>query len=184
MQFLLEYIKHPSKIGAVASSSRYLARKMVESVRFHECGCIVEYGPGTGVFTEQIVLRKKEDTVLLVIEQNEQFYEILKERYSNKENVYVIHGDAADLLHYMNRHEIPQADYIISGLPFTSLPPHVSKKIFHATKKAIGSRGRFITFQYTLLKKKIFQHWFHIEHMSFELKNLPPAFVITMKNRC
>ena len=184
MQFLLEYMKHPSKIGAVAPSSRYLARKMVESVCFQECGCIVEYGPGTGVFTEQIVLRKKEDTVLLVIEQNEQFYEILKERYANKQNVYVIHGDAADILHYLHSRGIPQADYIISGLPFTSLPPQVSKKIFHATKKAMGEGGRFITFQYTLLKKQLFQYWFNIEHMSFELKNLPPAYVFTMTNRC
>lgn len=182
MQFLLEYIKHPSKIGAVAPSSRYLAKKMVEDVRFHECDCIIEYGPGTGVFTEEIVLSKKEDTILLVIEQNEQFYKVLKERYSNKKNVYVIHGDASDVLKYMKSHEIPQADYIISGLPFTSLPAGVSKKIFHATQKAIGSQGRFITFQYTLLKKKIFQRWFHIEHMAFELKNFPPAYVLTMKN--
>lgn len=184
MQFLLEYIKHPSKIGAVAPSSRYLAKKMVETVRFYECGCIIEYGPGTGVFTEEIVLRKKEDTILLVIEQNKHFYEILKERYSNKKNVRIIHGDASDILQYMKSHEIPQADYIISGLPFTSLPSHVSKKIFYATKKAIGAQGKFITFQYTLLKKKIFQDWFHIEHMAFELKNFPPAYVFTMKNRC
>ncbi len=49
--FLLEYIKNPSKVGAIAPSSRYLADGMIQSIDFNSAECIVEYGPGTGVFT-------------------------------------------------------------------------------------------------------------------------------------
>ena len=53
MGFFLEYLRHPSTIGAVAPSSRWLARKMIEAIRFNRCKCIVEYGPGTGAFTNE-----------------------------------------------------------------------------------------------------------------------------------
>jgi phospholipid N-methyltransferase len=50
--FLKQYIKNPRMIGAVLPSSRNLARKMIEDIDFEKAECIVEYGPGTGVFTK------------------------------------------------------------------------------------------------------------------------------------
>ena len=49
--FLLEYIKNPRKVGAIMPSSKYLAHEMISSIDFENIDCIVEYGPGTGVFT-------------------------------------------------------------------------------------------------------------------------------------
>lgn len=67
MSFFLEYLKHPAKIGAIAPSGKWLAKKMVECVDFSACSCIVEYGPGTGVFTDEIIKRKRRDTTFLLI---------------------------------------------------------------------------------------------------------------------
>ena len=88
--FLLEYIKNPSKVGAVAPSSRYLAEKMIEKINFNTAKCIVEYGPGTGVFTEKILARVKEDTHVILIEVNKSFYEDLQKKYGYKNNVIII----------------------------------------------------------------------------------------------
>ena len=68
--FILEYIKNPKAIGAIAPSSSYLANKMVESINFKNAKCIVEYEPGTGVFTEKILSRISEDTIVILIEIN------------------------------------------------------------------------------------------------------------------
>ncbi len=55
--FLLEYIKNPRKVGAIVSISKYLAYEMINSIDFEKTECIVEYGPGTGAFTEKILSR-------------------------------------------------------------------------------------------------------------------------------
>ncbi len=67
MSFLAEYLKHPFTIGAVAPSSKYLAKKMLRNVTFNQARVIIEYGLGTGVFTEEIIKRKKPETVFLTL---------------------------------------------------------------------------------------------------------------------
>lgn len=156
---------------------------MMEPIDFNECKCIVEYGPGTGVFTDEVVKRKRAATVFIVIEQNKEFFLRLKNRYYNVPNLILINGDASDVEQYLMDQNLSSADYIISGLPFTSLPGQVSDRILTATKRVIGEKGRFITFQYTLLKRKFFEQYFQIRGITLEFKNLPPAYVFTMKNR-
>ena len=53
--FLLQYITHPRTVGAIIPSSKNLSRKMIANIDFNKCKCIVELGPGTGVFTERIL---------------------------------------------------------------------------------------------------------------------------------
>ena len=182
MSFFMEYIKHPMVIGAVAPSSRFLAKKMVKKVDFQKARCIVEYGPGTGIFTKEVVKRKHRDCIFLIIEQNEEFSKRLQDTYKNEEHVFVVHGDAAQVEEYLKQLGQTQVDYVLSGLPFTSLPQEVSKRIFEATQRILGDSGKFITFQYTLVKKRLFQKWFQIETTLFEMCNLPPAFVLVMEN--
>lgn len=56
-QFLSELIKNPRFIRAVAPSSQSLAEKMIEKIDFKQILCIIEYGPGTGFFTEKLIVR-------------------------------------------------------------------------------------------------------------------------------
>ncbi len=62
--FIKQYIKNPKTVGAIAPSSEKLAYKMVEDINFLNASCIVEYGSGTGVFTEKILSKKKDSTVI------------------------------------------------------------------------------------------------------------------------
>ncbi|PRP96638.1 hypothetical protein TUN_33020 [Bacillus sp. M21] len=59
--FLSEFIKNPKNTGAIAPSSKILATKMVDTINFETAKCIVELGPGTGVFTKEIIKRKKKE---------------------------------------------------------------------------------------------------------------------------
>lgn len=179
LHFLSEYIKYPRTVGAVLSSSKQLAKQMVAPINFEQAKCIIEYGPGTGVFTEQLIQHKHNETVLLIIENNVQFYRILQKRYSHMENVYIIHDSAEYTEKYVQQYKINQVDYIISGLPFTSLSLDTSTKILQVTKEVLGEEGKFITFQYTRFKQQFFRSFF----ANIEVKkinwNIPPAFVFT-----
>ena len=178
VKFIKEYIKNPRAIGAIAPSSKYLAKKMIQCIDFKNCECIVEYGPGTGVFTEKIIESKMKGTKLILIEVNDDMYKILRDKYSSNTNIYVINDSAENIENYLSVYEISKVDYIISGLPFASLPRETSHNILNKTKKILRDDGSFITFQYTLLKKDLINNYFNEIKIKREIKNIPPAYVL------
>ena len=180
-QFLREYISAPDTIGAIAPSSRHLAAAMTASIDFEKARCIVEYGAGTGVFTREVAAGKRRDTTYIVIEQNDRFYEMLRKQFHGMPGVVLIHGDAGNVCGYLREQGFSHADYIISGLPFTSLPRQVSSRILSQTQKAMGTEGVFTTFQYTLLRKHFLEQYFNIQKIVRVWRNLPPAYVLHMK---
>ena len=180
-QFLREYISAPNTIGAIAPSSRHLAAAMTASIDFGKARCVVEYGAGTGVFTREVAARKRRDTTYIVIEQNDRFYEMLRKQFQGMPGVVLIHGDAGNVCSFLREQGFKHADYIISGLPFTSLPRQVSHRILSQTQEAIGAKGVFTTFQYTLLRKAFLENYFHIQGIVRVWQNLPPAYVLHMK---
>jgi phospholipid N-methyltransferase len=70
IKFFKEFIKNPKDIGALLPSSSYLAEGILKEIEFDICDCIIELGAGTGIFTEKIISRKKEETMFLVFEKN------------------------------------------------------------------------------------------------------------------
>lgn len=184
MSFLIEYIKHPRRIGAIAPSGKCLSRQMMKPIDFSSSDVIVEYGPGTGSFTKELVTNRRAGTVLILIEQNEYFYKRLEDKFGGQPDLHIVYGNAENVNEYLKEYGFQSADYIVSGLPFTSLPKNVSGSILTATNQALGKNGKFITFQYSLIKCRFFEQYFRITRYLREMKNLPPAYVLVMKNQC
>lgn len=182
MGFLLEYLKNPRFIGAVAPSGINLSRRMIRPINFKKAKVIVEYGPGTGSFTRELVIHRNPGTALLLIERNPLFCDELKKLFENQPNIHIINGDAENVSRYLDEHSLGKADCIVSGLPFNNFPAELSERIMRATRDALKDGGKFITFQYTLMKKRFFMKYFNITGCTMEMKNLPPAYVIEMTN--
>ncbi len=99
---------------------------------------------------------KKKETIFLLIEINEVFCKELTRKFKDEQNVIVVHGSAENIKKYMEEFNIECVDYVLSGLPFTSLPEEVSKRILNNVMEAIHENGEFITFQYSLVKKDLY----------------------------
>lgn len=181
--FLRQYIRNPRTIGAVMPSSQTLAEKMVESIDFHNAKCIVEYGPGTGVFTQKLVENKREDMPLIVIEFNEELCEILRDKFRAEKNVHIINDSAENIERHLEYYNVKELRYVVSGLPFASLPKEMSKNILDKTRNILGEEGQFITFQYTLFKKGYIQKFFPMINIKRVIRNFPPAYVFTCFSR-
>lgn len=177
--FLYQYIREPRTVGAILPSSKYVAKKMIDQIDFSDAKYIVEYGPGTGVFTEKLLKNRREQTVLLLIESNRDFYELLKEKYHDQKNMIIVNGSAENTDKYLSDYRIPYVNYVVSGLPFASLPKHVSSNILQKTRNALGRDGKFITFQYTQYKKNFIRQFFKRIDVSRELRNMPPAYIFS-----
>jgi len=113
---------------------------------------------------------------------NADFYKILKDKFKDETNFILINDSAENLKEYLNSYNIDKVDYIISGLPFASLPDAMSKRILSNTKEILKVKGQFITFQYTLFKMKLFRIYFGKIKRKKVLLNLPPAYVLKCKN--
>jgi phospholipid N-methyltransferase len=180
--FLSQYLKNVRTVGAVAPSSRYLAKKMLERVNFDDADVIVEYGPGTGIFTAEILAKKSKDTKLFVIEQNVAFNDVLLKKYAHHENVFFINDSVEHIEIILKKHDVRHVDYIVSGLPFAALPAHISQTILLSTVRLLGEDGKFITFQYTLLKKNFMHGFFKHIKVNREYRNIPPAYIFFCEN--
>lgn len=180
--FLKQYIMHPRTVGAVAASGKELAKKMIEPINFNNANVIIEYGPGTGSFSKEIIKRKNKNTIYIMIELNKEFYNTLKKIIKEENNIHIINDDVQNIENILKQYNIKEIDYIVSGLPFASLPKKISNKILKNTQNIIGN-GLFITFQYTKFKEKLFTKYFKVKDILKANKNVPPAYVYVLQNK-
>jgi len=182
IEFFYQFLNKTKVVGSVLPSSKYLANKMLSFINFKRKNLvIIEYGPGTGPFTTEIAKQLKHTDQLIVIELNSKFATDLKEKFKDYNNVHIYEDCVANTKDILQKENITKVDYIISGIPFSSIPKEVSENILITTKQLMDEETLFITFQYSKFKKNIFEKYFNILETKFVLKNAPPAYVFCMK---
>ena len=179
--FLKNFIQQPDIVGSIAPSSRYLCFSMLKNINFEISKCIVEYGSGTGVFTKEIIARKRKDTLFMSFELNKDMFSRLKGLHAPKDNIYIINDSVENMMDYLMLQGFSEVDYIISGLPFTVLPRKVSMRILNDTFQVLSNKGSFITFQYSLHFLNTLKEIFPKVKLGIQLLNLPPAFIYHCK---
>lgn len=177
-QFVRGFLRAPRTVGSIAPSSRYLVAAMLDAAQVERRHVMAEFGPGTGVFTTEIVRRMRPDARLLVFEIDPGFVARLRHRIRDP-RVTVIQGSAADLKQHLLALGAEQVDCIVSGLPFTSLPREVTHAILQTTRECLAPGGLFVTYQYTPMLLRLLRTYFPTMRIaSFVLRNLPPALVL------
>jgi phosphatidylethanolamine/phosphatidyl-N-methylethanolamine N-methyltransferase len=178
--FIRHFMKERKMVGALAPSSRFLAKKMLKRIDFSKVQVIVELGPGTGVFTERILEKMGPDATLLVFELNDSFHDQLKLRFRD-ERMVLIHDSAEYIEKYLEIHRLPKADVVISSLPLANFPKELRSNILSASHRSLRNTGQYIQFQYSLQSRKFIKQTFDQMKIDFTPLNLPPAFVYTCK---
>jgi phospholipid N-methyltransferase len=174
MMFLRGFIKHPVMVGSVIPSSKALIDKMLAPVNWAECRLFVEYGPGVGTFTEHVLQRMPADATLIAIDTNPDFTEYLNRKFRDSRLIAVT-GSAADTRKIMAEAGFEEADYILSGLPFSTLPPGIGPKIAAETAAALRPGGAFLVYQFSPKVRDFIAPHFKRIDKGFELINVPPA---------
>ena len=78
-QFLRGFLKHPVMVGSIIPSSRLLIERMLRPVDWDKTKLFVEYGPGVGTFTRDLLDRMSPDAKLVTIDTNPDFTQISDE---------------------------------------------------------------------------------------------------------
>ncbi len=183
--FFAQFLRNPRLVGAVAPSSRFLARKMLEGLDLNPGVRIVEFGPGTGSFTSEIFHALPGDGQFLGIERERAFVEILRERFTRGDFVL---DSVVRIREIADTRGLLPVDHIISGLPFASLPPRLTLEVLDGSGDVLRPGGTFTTFQYLhayhfasarTFRVRMAERFGPIRQRCLEWRNLPPAYVFT-----
>src|SRR5215207_3451964 len=174
LQFLRGFLKHPRMVGSIIPTSRIVIDKMLSPVDWETTRLFVEYGPGVGTFTRPILEKLPHDATLLAIDTNPEFTKFLKQSIDD-ERLVAVTGSAADVEKILADRGFAKADYVLSGLPFSTLPPGVGDAIGKATAQVIRPGGAFLVYQFSPKVKDFIQPWFDRIERGFEWINVPPA---------
>ena len=184
LRFLREFIGAPNRVGSIVPSSRELASVVVQEAKVPGADTVVEFGPGTGAITEQILLVLRPNAKFFAMEINPDFVKILKERFPA---VQVFEDSASQTPYYLPQVGETHCDSIVSGLPWTVFSDDMQDELLDAIVTSLRPGGIFATYTYihsTALpsgkkfRKKLKKRFSRVGETGVVWKNVPPAVVL------
>lgn len=169
IKFIGEFLKYPRQVGSVAASSPFLAKAMARQI--NGAANVVEFGPGTGSVTTEILRNLPKDGQLTCVEVNSSFCKYLETIKDPR--VKIINDDVQNCNQYIDK-----SDCIMSSLPLRAFDKSKREKII-----ALSSKSKtYVQFQYTPFLRPQLKRYFRDVAVKFVPLNFPPAFVYISKN--
>jgi phospholipid N-methyltransferase len=172
--FARNFFRHPRMLGSIIPSSRFLIRQLLQPVDWSAARVIVEYGPGVGSITAEILERMRPDAMLIAIETNSDFVKFLRSTFPDR-RLHVMEGSAESVDEILRQHGHEHVDYIISGIPFSTIPAELRERILLKTFGALAPGGSFLVYQFSTRVLPDLQRIFHYVKRRFEPLNVLPA---------
>ncbi|MGO8944837.1 MAG: class I SAM-dependent methyltransferase [Syntrophobacteraceae bacterium] len=174
--YIMNFIKDRN-VASITPTSSVGVKKVCNKIDFSQNSLIVEYGPGTGVFSKYLLRQMGEDSRLILIERNRNFNSLLKLKHSDP-RVVLVHDSCENVLETLRRCKESEADYIISGIPFSFLDSDLKHRILYNTHRALKKGGKFLVYQTCFQTnnhlKVHLQQYFPTVNSKYELANIPP----------
>jgi phospholipid N-methyltransferase len=172
--FARNFFRHPRMLGSIVPSSRFLIRQLLEPIDWEQARVIVEYGPGVGGITTEVLRRMRPDALLIAIETNPEFVRFLRSSTAD-ERLRVVEASAEWVDEILRQHGHDKASYIISGIPFSTLSAPVRERILRKTCGVLEPRGAFLVYQFSTRVLEDLQRIFRYVRRQFEPLNVLPA---------
>jgi len=172
--FARNFFKFPTMLGSLIPSSPFLVNDLLSQVDFDRARVIVEYGPGVGTFTQEILKRMRPDAALVAIELNEEFAGFLKDEIGDR-RLHAVHASACDVGKVLASLNLPSADYIISGIPFSTMPKSLRAEIMRNSREALRPDGALLVYQFTRAVRPYLESSFGSVQENFQMLNILPA---------
>ena len=180
VQFLKEFVNRPQEIGAIVPSSPALAREVVRSIAWDKVQVAVEYGPGLGAITGEILTRT-EGKDFFAIELNQAYADRFRRSYPD---VPLYRDSVANVVSIAAEHGVEAIDCVISGLPWAIFSDAVQDEILDAMFQVLREGGQFVTFAYMhglalpagrRFRAKLTRRFRTLERSPVVWRNTPPA---------
>ena len=171
--FFKNFIKNPLRNASVIPSSKAATKAILRGIDFDTIDVIVELGPGSGVFTKEIIAQAKPSAKIVVLELEASYLSMLQQKFGDR--ILLEHASAHLLQDVMKKHGLDKVDLIVSGLPFLKgeIKEKVDQTIMNFAEE--GTIYRFFTYMPPIMKK-VYKSM-PIEKKNLEVRNVPPFWV-------
>lgn len=161
--FFREFRRNFYSTGAISPSSGFLARALARYVRRPLTNGhtspgggrrILEVGPGTGAVTRHILASMQPGDTLDLVELNDAFVELLRDRLAN-DPTFQPYADRVRVLH-QKVEDMPadaQYDLVISGLPLNNFPVAAVEAILATLRRLVKPGGILSYFEYVAVRR-------------------------------
>ena len=177
--FFKAFLSDRQRIGAIAPTSTGVGRRMAQLGDIAHARNVVEFGPGTGPITAQILEALPADARMWAFEIHEPFVEHLRANITDPR--FTVLAESAEHIRELRAREAPEGfDAIICSIPFSLLPPPVTSGILVAGAAALRPGGVFVALQYhpTYLKPIMREHFESVTGGWYPW-NLPPTLLLS-----
>ncbi|HYL16436.1 MAG TPA: rRNA adenine N-6-methyltransferase family protein [Terriglobales bacterium] len=172
--FARNFFKYPAMLGSVVPSSPFLVNDVLSQVDWKKARLLVEYGPGVGTITREILKRMHPEAVLVAIELNTEFVSFLQDEVTDP-RLRVVHGSASDVRTLLGELNLGRVDYIVSGIPYSVLSDEQRREILRESREALNPDGALLVYQFTGTVLPYLKSNFGSVQQDFQLLNILPA---------
>lgn len=177
--FFQAFLKSPRVVASVLPSSSFLMRRIVRAADPANATLTVELGAGTGGTTRSLLKAMQPQSRLLAIESTLDFATHLQQIDDSR--LDVVHGCASSIALQLETRGYPRADAVVSGIPFSTLPPELAAEIVSTVYEVLRPGGRFVAYQVTDRVADYARPVMGDPEVEQELRNVPPARVFTWR---
>ncbi|MDZ7640598.1 MAG: methyltransferase domain-containing protein [Desulfurivibrio sp.] len=170
--FLQGFLRYPEQVASFVPSSRFLERRLVRYCEINRAKLVVELGPGTGGTTQAILDAMQPEARLLSIEITPEFVEVLKRHPDPRLLVHL--GSAEHVRTILQEHSLGAPDVVVSGIPFSTMPPTMGRRIIGEVWKSLEPGGAFVAYQVRDRVAVLARRLLGEPEVERELFNVPP----------
>lgn len=182
LAFLRGFLRHPREVGSIVPSSGFLERRLARAAGLADARCVVELGPGTGGTTRALLRTMPASASLLAIELSASFAHRLASAVSDT-RLQVAQGSAERIAGALAERGLPSPDAVVSGIPFSTMPPEVARRIAAEIAATLRPGGRFVAYQVRANVSGFVTPLLGVPLRERELLNIPPMQLFTWTKR-
>lgn len=182
LSFFLSWMAAPRTVGAIAPSSAALGELITREIT-RDTGPVLELGPGTGVFTYELLKRGLRQKDLTLVEYSADFIGLLQMRFPGARVLWM----DASRLGSAEALDDTQFGAAVSGLPLLNMSPRKVMAILAGTFARLQPGGAFYQFTYgptcPVPRPVLERLGLRARRVDRLLLNMPPAAVYRFTRR-
>lgn len=180
LDFFGGFLRDPRSVGSVIPSSGRLERRVVAAADLASARAVVEFGPGTGGTTRALLRVMPAEGRLLALDVDPRF--VAQVGAIGDERLESVQGSAADLDDILRERGWPAPDRVVTGIPFSTMPPEVARGVIGHVWDALTPGGTLVAYQFRgAVSDYASERFGPPEVASTEWINIPPMRVWTWR---